>query len=368
MALHYPVNNYRATLAAPMTPGDRQIVLDQGCGGPLTQMPCFVSIEDEIIEVQDRQRAYAQTGTEGTDRITWAAAQDGDTGNGIAITLVDPAASIAPLSVTREEGEVIISLGTDENGALVSAVNDVLLALASHVEASGLLMAFSGDTGVVAAAERAVLSGGDSDVLNIPEDYGCRGAQGTNPASHPVGASVEVRYTAGHLIELQNMAGLQILNPIQFAVASGTPSLEDMEVGAASGIMTRAWKFGPDATGAISTLFLVPPALPGRRLNVILFLYSKSSDTGNCQWTIRGRAMNWMLGPTVADQPEVSLSGNCGAPGAEQLTMSITPLEFPGMGIGGGPMTLVIERNGDAAEDTFTSDAWLVGVAVLGNM
>jgi len=67
MAFHFPVNNYRATLGAPLASGDLGIVLDEGGGGPLTRMPCFVSIENEILEVQERKRAWTQTGTESMD-------------------------------------------------------------------------------------------------------------------------------------------------------------------------------------------------------------------------------------------------------------------------------------------------------------
>ena len=57
MAFHFPINNYRATLAAPLSEYDSEVFLDEGDGDPLTQMPCFLSVEDEIIEVESRRRA-----------------------------------------------------------------------------------------------------------------------------------------------------------------------------------------------------------------------------------------------------------------------------------------------------------------------
>lgn len=365
MGFHFPVNNYRATLGAPLAPSDLEIILDEGGGGPLTQMPCFVSIEDEIIEVQDRKRARAQTGAEGTDRTYWIAVRDGDAGNSVSITLADPGASSSPLSIAVDGNAVTVNLATDENGDLASTVDDILTALAANVAASGLLVAFSEDTGIVSAAAETVLSGGDNDALCVTDDYDGRGAQGTTPASHPAGAFVEVRYTAEHLLELQSVAGIQLLQPCQFAVLAGTPSLEDVQLGATEGHKAKAWKFAAGETSAISLLFILLPTFRGRKLEVLLFWYSKSSDTGDCRWTIRGKAMNWMFGPTVAGQPEVAVTDVCGAPGAEQLTMYGTVLEFPGMGIGGGPMTLVIDRDGAASEDTFAGDAWLVEAVVL---
>ncbi len=365
MAFHYPVNNYRATLAAPLTPTDLEIVLDEGGGGPLTRMPCFVSIENEIIEVQERKRAWTQTGTESMDRIFWGAAQDGGGGNGVSITLADPGAPNASLSVSVSNSAVTISLATDGDGNLFSTVDDVLLALAQHTGASGLLFGFSGETGVVAAAAETVLSGGDNDILNVTDDYGGRGAQGTSATNHPAGSYVEIRFTAEHLLELQSMAGIQLLYPGQFTALTGTPSLEDVQLGETEGHKAHAWKFAAGQTGAVSLMFVLLPTFRGRRLEVLLFWYSKSPDTGNCRWTIRAKAMNWMFGPTVAGQPELVSTANCGAPGAEQLTMYGVVLEFPGMGIGGGPMTLVIERDGTSSEDTFAGDAWLLEVAAL---
>lgn len=365
MAFHFPINNYRATLGAPLTSTDMQIVLDEGGGGPLTRMPCFVSIDDEIIEVESRRRAAAQTGTTGVDRITWIAIQDGDPGNDASITLSDPETPNASLSVDVSNNAVTVHLATDGDGNLVSTVDDILNMLAQHTGASGLLFGFSGDPGAVAAVAETVLSGGDNDILNVGGDYGGRGAQGTSPANHAVGASVEIRYTAEHLLELQSMAGIQLLYPGQFVAFSGTPFLEDVQLGETAGHKTRAWKFASGETAAISLMFILLPTFRGRKLEVILFWYSKSTDTGNCRWTIRAKAMNWMFGPTVAGQPEIVSTGNCGAPGPEQLTMYGIVLEFPGMGIGGGPMTLVIEREGASSEDTFTDDALLLEVAAL---
>jgi hypothetical protein len=37
-----------------------RIALSRG-DGPLTQMPCFISIKNEIIELRERKRACAQT-------------------------------------------------------------------------------------------------------------------------------------------------------------------------------------------------------------------------------------------------------------------------------------------------------------------
>ncbi len=365
MGFHFPVNNYRATLGAPLAPTDLEIVLDEGGGGPLTQMPCFVSIGDEIIEVQERKRAHAMTGAEGTDRTYWIAVQDGDAGNGVSITLADPGANGSPLSIAVSGNAVTVNLATDENGDLASSVDDILTALAANVAASGLLFAFSEDSGVVSAATEAILSGGDNDILYVTEDYGGRGAQGTTPSSHSAGASVDIRCTAEHLSELQMIAGIHTLYPSQFAVHSGTPSLDTLEVGASSGHKTKAWKFAPSEDGAISLLFVLLPTFRGRRLKVLLFWYSKEENTGDCLWTLRGKAMNWMFGPTVGGQPEVVVTDVCGAPGPEQITMFETTLEFPGMGIGGGPMTLVIARDGASAEDTFTGDAWLLEAVVL---
>jgi len=365
MGFHFPVNNYRATLGAPLAPTDLDIVLDEGGGGPLTQMPCFVSIEDEIIEVRERKRAHAMTGAEGTDRTYWIAVQDGDAGNGVSVTLADPGVNSSPLSIAVDGNAVTVNLATDESGSLTSTVDDILTALAANVAASGLLVAFSEDSGVVSAAAETVLSGGDNDILCVTDDYGGRGAQGTTPASHPASAFVEVRFTAEHLLELQSVTGIQLLQSCQFAVLDGTPSLEDVQLGATEGHKAKAWKFVAGETSAISLLFILLPTFRGRKLEVLLFWYSKSADTGDCRWTIRGKAMNWMFGPTVAGQPEIAVTDVCGAPGAEQMTMYGAVLEFPGMGIGGGPMTFVIERDGAATEDTFTGDAWLLEAVVL---
>lgn len=365
MAFHFPINNYRATLAAPLSEYDSEVFLDEGDGDPLTQMPCFLSIEDEIIEVESRRRAAVQTGTSGVDLITWIAVTGGNEGNSISITLLAPEDPDSPLSAEVSGSAVTIRLATDGDSNPVSTVDEVLNALAQHAGASGLLFAFSGDTGGVVAAPETMLSGGNNDILNLGGDYGGRGVQGTNRANHPVGASVEMRYTAAHLLEIQSMVGVQTLFPSQFTALSGTPSFEDLQLGETTGHKTRAWKFAANDTGAVSLIYVVLPTFRGRRLEVLLFWYSKSADTGNCRWKIRAKGLNWMFGPSVVGQPEMVATGDCGAPGLEQFTMCGAILEFPGMGIGGGPLTLVVERDGAATEDTFDGDAWLLEVATL---
>ena len=365
MDFHFPVNNFRAMLGAPLTPASREIVLDTGGGGALRQMPCFVSVEDEIIDVRERRRAQAETGSEGTDRITWTAVRDGAAGNAVSITLAHPGTGNAPLSVSVSGSAAVIQLATDASGNLISTVSELLVAVGAHIAASGLLIAASQDAGVVAPAPETVLSGGDDDRLAVLETAGGRGAQGTSPASHPAGASVEVRYTAEHLLELQAAAGIQMLHPGQFAVMSGAPSLEVVQLGASAGHNARAWKFGPGADSAVSLLFLLFPSFRGRRLQLALFWYCKSATAGDCRWTVRGKAMNWMFGPAAIGQAEAGATAISGAPGLEQITACGLDLELPGTRLGEGPFSLVVARDGAAAEDTFPGDAWLVGAAMM---
>lgn len=99
-------------------------------------------------------------GTENS-QIVFTAIKAGLGGNGISITLVNPAEN-APLSVEVEGKDITVNLAY-ETDAVTSTVNDVIEAILSSDEAGVLVTAGPGTgngTGVLAAAAKANLTGG----------------------------------------------------------------------------------------------------------------------------------------------------------------------------------------------------------------
>lgn len=109
--------------------------------------------------------ATLATGVVGTNNaITWTANDVGDEGNGLSITIVDPAGNNAALAVDVDGDDIVVSLATDGASAPTSTATEVIAAVAEHDTASRLVTAddtgASTGAGVVAAVAETSLAGG----------------------------------------------------------------------------------------------------------------------------------------------------------------------------------------------------------------
>ena len=113
------------------------------------------------VTLKDRRAVAAvlETGTAGTDRITWLARQAGVGGNGITVELV-ASGTDTPLSVDVTGQAITVNLATDSAGDPASTADQVVAAIAAKSEADALVQTSSEDTGVVQPAAAANLAGG----------------------------------------------------------------------------------------------------------------------------------------------------------------------------------------------------------------
>jgi len=117
---------------------------------------------------RDAAAASLQTGTPGTDAITWTAQAPGTAGNAISVALV-PEGNDTPLSVEITDTAITVHLATDGTGAATSTADEVAAAVMGDLTVSALVAAVTEDTGVVAAAASTNLIGGAdaADALEV---------------------------------------------------------------------------------------------------------------------------------------------------------------------------------------------------------
>lgn len=365
MSNHFPINNFSATLREAIDSQTQEIRLDVGCGSRLMS-PCWVSIDDEIIDIGERQRAWISTGTDGVNRIFWGAMKDGVAGNGITIALVDPGAPDSAFSVSTIDNAISVSLATDSTGAITSTVEDVLKLVRRDLDASRLVQCYAQDeiVGGVVAAESVTLNGGDDDVLHAQGDPTGRGSQGTAAVPHAAGAKVEVRCTADMLMEIASSMNAIIVFPGQFSVNAGAPVLEELRVGGASGFTVKVWKFPQGEDAEVSIGSFVPDIYGGRAVGIIAIWYSKTPGAGSCHWRMRACAANSYVG-SPAEQLPISFDAPSDNPGDDAMNIAAAFIELPGYAIGDGAVLASIGRVGSNADDTFAGDAYLFEAAIL---
>lgn len=106
--------------------------------------------------------------------ITFTAVPIGALGNDISVTLKDPAANNATLSVAVTNRDIVVNLATSAGGAITSTAAQVIAAIAAKAEAAALVTGAnngaSTGSGVVAAVAKTLLSGGIDEAfpLNTP--------------------------------------------------------------------------------------------------------------------------------------------------------------------------------------------------------
>ncbi len=122
------------------------------------------------VTLKDRRAVAAvlETGTAGTDRITWLARQAGVGGNGITVELV-ASGTDTPLSVVVSGQAITVNLATDSAGDPASTADQVVQAVALVPEADALVLASTEDSGTVQPAAAANLAGGQDaqDTLRV---------------------------------------------------------------------------------------------------------------------------------------------------------------------------------------------------------
>jgi phage tail sheath protein FI len=122
------------------------------------------------VTLKDRRAVAAvlETGTAGTDRITWLARQAGVGGNGITVELV-ASGTDTPLSVVVSGQAITVNLATDSAGDPASTADQVVQAVALVPEADALVQASTEDSGTVQPAAAANLAGGQDaqDTLRV---------------------------------------------------------------------------------------------------------------------------------------------------------------------------------------------------------
>jgi len=98
----------------------------------------------------------------------------GSLGNGISITLIDPAANSSALEITVDGKAITASLATSATGAITTTASMLKTAIAAKAEAAALItaenVAGSSGAGLLAAAAKTVLIGGVDEPfpLNTP--------------------------------------------------------------------------------------------------------------------------------------------------------------------------------------------------------
>jgi phage tail sheath protein FI len=122
------------------------------------------------VTLKDRRAVAAvlDTGTAGTDRITWLARQAGVGGDGITVELV-ASGTDTPLSVDVSGQAITVNLATDSAGDPASTADQVVQAVALVPEADALVQVSTEDSGTVQPAAAANLAGGQDaqDTLRV---------------------------------------------------------------------------------------------------------------------------------------------------------------------------------------------------------
>lgn len=104
--------------------------------------------------------ATVNTGSQGSNRITWTAKSQGTAGNSITVTLVASGAN-TPLTVSVTSSAITVNLATSAvAGTATSTVAQVLAAILASTDASALVTATSVETGTMAAVTQTSLTGG----------------------------------------------------------------------------------------------------------------------------------------------------------------------------------------------------------------
>jgi len=113
------------------------------------------------VTLRDRRAVTAilETGTTGTNLVTWLARRAGVDGNGISIELVASGAD-TPLSVDITGQAITVNLTTDSAGDPAAITDQVVATIAAKPEADALVQATTEDTGIVQSVASANLAGG----------------------------------------------------------------------------------------------------------------------------------------------------------------------------------------------------------------
>ena len=138
-------------------------------------------------------KASLTSGT-GNSQIQFTAYKPGANGNNITVTIVE-SGNDTPLSVSAAGNDITINLATDGVGSATSLVRDVIAAINDSDAVSQLVNADGGsglETGIVAAAAQANLTGGQDSTETFDAISEVRGFTG------PGGTSDEVEVT--HLL------------------------------------------------------------------------------------------------------------------------------------------------------------------------
>ena len=106
------------------------------------------------------------------DGLVFTAVTAGAAGNGISVQLINPGVANADLAVTVDSLKITVSLGTDDDAALVSTATEVKAAIEASPDTSKMVsVALLGDgSGDVAAASKNYLADGEDEPfpLNKP--------------------------------------------------------------------------------------------------------------------------------------------------------------------------------------------------------
>lgn len=360
---HLATNNFTTTLAEPVSiDEDLSIKIADGSG---LRVPCWVSIGDEVLDVESRRRAGAVTGDE-SNGLYWIAYQDGAAGNALSVELVDPETPESQLAVSVDGQAITVSLETDQYGEIVTTAIDIFLIINRHQEARQLVILMPLGGGVVEATDGPIMfQGGDNETLELNED-GARGRQGTAASAHSAGSAVKVFHTAGHVDEIARAVSFKQFLPCNFSAGLGDPTLDDMQIGS-DGPMVPAWKFEPATKQRIALAVLMPSLGGVESINITLVWYSKSSETGNVVWRSRLRFAGPFLGGLANQESEVTTLVCPAVDGADVEYMAqIQPFSPKIIGYFPTLLLLELERDGTDADDTFDADAYLLSCSVSG--
>jgi phage tail sheath protein FI len=106
------------------------------------------------------------------DGLLFTAVKTGTEGNAISVTILGSGEVSSELSIVVDVSKITVTLGTNEEGELISTAEEITDAINAHLEAKSLVSAtFLGDgSGDVTASDRSYLSGGVAEAfpLNKP--------------------------------------------------------------------------------------------------------------------------------------------------------------------------------------------------------
>ena len=114
------------------------------------------------VTLKDRRgvHAWLETGTAGTDHMTWRARENGNVGNDLSITLA-VAGNDTPFSAIVVGQAITINLETDSGGTVLTTADELAMAINQDPVVGGLVSAHTEETGLVGQAATASLSGGE---------------------------------------------------------------------------------------------------------------------------------------------------------------------------------------------------------------